>query len=268
LLCRCNTPSDPLPGDERSEQLSWKATAKVKDLSANLTRSEKLLLLILADYHNDKTEQCDPKVQVLAEDALMGTRRVQQILTSLELKGFIRIEGREGGRRRSAQYWLTCLREKGEIIAPQGRSPLRPTPESPFAPGAKSPTPKGEIPHAPSMEGTEKEPKEEPQAEPQRARPLEERPKIFGLYENTIGLIAPHVASELVEAEALYPGDWLEDAFGEATKAGAYSWRYVQRILERWAVDGRRKEQEKSLPPEDTARGQMMRRMGATSGGR
>jgi DnaD/phage-associated family protein len=65
-----------------------------------------------------------------------------------------------------------------------------------------------------------------------------ERSSIFALYESLIGTISPLVADELAEAERLYPADWLEAAFREAAAQNARSWRYVSRILERWAVEG------------------------------
>jgi hypothetical protein len=37
----------------------------------------------------------------------------------------------------------------------------------------------------------------------------------------------------------LYPAEWLEAAFREAAAQNARSWRYVSRILERWAIEGR-----------------------------
>jgi DNA replication protein len=67
----------------------------------------------------------------------------------------------------------------------------------------------------------------------------EEKPNIFSLYEQNIGLLTPMVAEELQEAEKLYPEDWIVDAFREAIDLNKRSWRYVARILERWASEGR-----------------------------
>lgn len=64
------------------------------------------------------------------------------------------------------------------------------------------------------------------------------RSSIFSLYESLIGTLSPLVADELAEAERLYPADWLEAAFREAAAQNARSWRYVSRILERWAIEG------------------------------
>lgn len=66
-----------------------------------------------------------------------------------------------------------------------------------------------------------------------------ERPPIFVLYEQNIGLLTPMIAEELRDAERTYPADWIADAFREAVELNKRSWRYVLRILERWRVEGR-----------------------------
>lgn len=66
-----------------------------------------------------------------------------------------------------------------------------------------------------------------------------ERPTIFVLYEQNIGMLTPMIADELRDAERHYPADWIADAFHEAVKSNKRSWRYVLRVLERWRVEGR-----------------------------
>ncbi len=66
-----------------------------------------------------------------------------------------------------------------------------------------------------------------------------ESSNIFVLYEQNIGLLQPIIADELREAEATYPAEWIEDAFRVAAANNARSWRYIQRVLERWAAEGR-----------------------------
>ena len=66
-----------------------------------------------------------------------------------------------------------------------------------------------------------------------------EQPNIFALYEENIGLLTPMIAEELKEAERLYPASWIEDAFREAVSRNKRSWRYISRILERWAAEGK-----------------------------
>jgi len=60
-----------------------------------------------------------------------------------------------------------------------------------------------------------------------------ERPNIFALYEQNIGLLTPMLADELRDAEATYPAVWIEDAFRQAVRQNARSWAYVRKILER-----------------------------------
>jgi len=62
---------------------------------------------------------------------------------------------------------------------------------------------------------------------------------IFTLYEQNIGMITPMIAEELKEAERLYPPLWVEEAFKEAVKLNKRSWKYIARILERWASEGK-----------------------------
>jgi len=62
---------------------------------------------------------------------------------------------------------------------------------------------------------------------------------IFALYEQNIGLITPMIAEELKEAEKIYPPQWIEEAFKEAVTLNKRSWKYIARILERWASEGK-----------------------------
>ncbi|MEE2884149.1 MAG: DnaD domain protein [Chloroflexota bacterium] len=64
-------------------------------------------------------------------------------------------------------------------------------------------------------------------------------PNIFSIYEANIGMLTPMIADELREAENLYPASWIEDAFREAVEQNKRSWRYIERILERWTQEGK-----------------------------
>jgi len=72
-----------------------------------------------------------------------------------------------------------------------------------------------------------------------------ERPNIFVLYEQNIGLLTPLIAEELRDAEKAYPADWIEEAFRIAVEHNARHWKYVRSILERWAAEG--KDSEKAI---------------------
>lgn len=87
--------------------------------------------------------------------------------------------------------------------------------------------------------------------------PIEARvpaPSVYRLYEENIGTLTPLVAEELEEAERLYPLSWIEAAMRRAVEANARSWRYVRRILERWAVEGPDDEKAGRLPSSDAER--------------
>ncbi len=73
--------------------------------------------------------------------------------------------------------------------------------------------------------------------QPPRVTP--EKPNVFRLYEQNIGLLTPLIADHLVSALERYPQEWIEDAIGESVSYNRRSWRYVQRILEQWAAQGR-----------------------------
>lgn len=67
----------------------------------------------------------------------------------------------------------------------------------------------------------------------------QERPNIFQLYEENIGLLQPLLAQELEEAARDYPQSWIEEAFTIAAEHNARNWRYVRAILERWGREGK-----------------------------
>ena len=66
-----------------------------------------------------------------------------------------------------------------------------------------------------------------------------ERPNIFVLYEQNMGILQPMIAEELREAEETYPAEWIEEAFKIAAEQNVRKWRYVNAILERWATEGK-----------------------------
>jgi len=66
-----------------------------------------------------------------------------------------------------------------------------------------------------------------------------ERPNIYTLYEQNIGLLLPLVAEELREAEEQYPWEWVEAAFREAVQQNKRKWSYIRAILKRWEIEGK-----------------------------
>lgn len=69
--------------------------------------------------------------------------------------------------------------------------------------------------------------------------PPQQRPDIFTLYEQNIGLVTPIIAEQLGEATEAYPAEWIEEAFQEAVELNKRSWRYIEAILKRWETEGR-----------------------------
>ena len=88
------------------------------------------------------------------------------------------------------------------------------------------------------------------------ATPLVEpqRPNVFRLYEQNIGLLTPLIAERIVGALERYPGLWIEEAIGEAVTYNRRNWRYIARILENWAVAGRGDAPEAQLHEENRRR--------------
>jgi DNA replication protein len=66
-----------------------------------------------------------------------------------------------------------------------------------------------------------------------------ERPSIYTLYEQNIGLLQPIIAEELREADETYPTEWIAEAFKRAVEQNKRKWSYVRAILERWRLEGK-----------------------------
>jgi DNA replication protein len=89
---------------------------------------------------------------------------------------------------------------------------------------------------------------------PSEVRLEVERPNIFVLYEQNIGMLTPLIADELRDAEKTYPADWIEEAFRIAVEQNARRWRYVRGVLERMAAEGKDREKAGRGPEEDRRR--------------
>ena len=66
-----------------------------------------------------------------------------------------------------------------------------------------------------------------------------ERPSIFLLYEQNIGMVTPITAEKLRQLERDYPEDWILDAFSLAVERNARNLSYIRKILRNWAKDGK-----------------------------
>ena len=90
---------------------------------------------------------------------------------------------------------------------------------------------------------------------PDEARLRVERPNIFVLYEQNIGLMAPLIAEQLRDLEKSYAPCWIEEAFEIAVSRNKRALRYIQTILKRWETEGKQdKEHENSGPNTEAER--------------
>jgi DNA replication protein len=65
------------------------------------------------------------------------------------------------------------------------------------------------------------------------------KPDVYKLYENNIGLITPMIAEQLKAAGDEYPLEWIEDAIRIAVENNVRRWSYISRILASWNERGR-----------------------------
>ena len=126
--------------------MSWQAAAYVKELSrcpdgAPISCGQKLLALVLADYHNSHRNAAWPSVPTLAQESLCSLRQAQRYLAYLEEHGVIRkIAPEKSGRGFGYSYQFTALDsaegshgdtlsiprrvsegcQKGDILTPEG----------------------------------------------------------------------------------------------------------------------------------------------------
>ncbi len=76
-----------------------------------------------------------------------------------------------------------------------------------------------------------------------------ERPNIFLLYEQNIGMVTPMVANRLRQLERDYPESWIYDAFSLAVERNARNLAYIHRILQNWAEHGKDTPTQPGRPP-------------------
>ena len=74
---------------------------------------------------------------------------------------------------------------------------------------------------------------------PSEARLRIERPNIFVMYEQNIGMMTPMIAEQLRDMEKTYPPDWIDEAFEIAVSRNKRALRYIQAILKRWETEGK-----------------------------
>lgn len=114
--------------------------------------------------------------------------------------------------------------------------PLLPTPHSQIADWYFINTVKGRQTLALIRQGKLKEVEA---AIPDEARLRVQRPNVYVLYEQNIGLMTPLIADQLRDMEKSYPPAWVEEAFEIAVSRNKRHLRYVQNILKRWETEGK-----------------------------
>lgn len=92
--------------------MSWENLATVLKMTEGINSTEKYLLFMLAYYHNDEFDRCDPSVERLSRDVLRSKRHVQRTLRSLARRGIITIRERSGT---SHQYDLQLLTREPDV---------------------------------------------------------------------------------------------------------------------------------------------------------
>lgn len=121
--------------------MSWKASGYIKELAVcpngdRISRTEKLVALVLADSHQVNGEGTFPSVQSIAEDAMMDERVCRRLLASLERKGvIIRRRSDRQGRGQTTFYFFPALDAGHVSSAPPKASPKGP--RKPEKPGEK-----------------------------------------------------------------------------------------------------------------------------------
>ncbi len=84
--------------------MSWRATAWAKDTRGHGSYSQKLVLMVLSDYHNTEADSAWPKQETLAGDCEMPLRTLQRCIRGLETEGFISVI--KGNQHRRTEYVL------------------------------------------------------------------------------------------------------------------------------------------------------------------
>src|SRR5215469_723852 len=109
--------------------MSWRASAYVKELIVcpngdQISRSEKMVALILADSHQDGVGRYTfPSVPTLAYYALMDVSTCRRALLALETKGVIsRTRGDRQGRGQVTFYKFVELDEPAESAEKGGQN--------------------------------------------------------------------------------------------------------------------------------------------------
>jgi hypothetical protein len=83
--------------------MSWKATAWAKETTGHRGYASKLVLMVLADYHDDERGYAWPSQETLSRNCEMPLRTVRHALHQLEQSGFI-TQTQQGNQHQPSRY--------------------------------------------------------------------------------------------------------------------------------------------------------------------
>lgn len=97
--------------------MSWRATGYIKELSIApngelLTRSEKLLLLMLAECHSNHDHTSSLSLEILSSVAGLSDQRTHKLLARLQYKGVIALRDCGQSASHSVSYTFPGLEAK------------------------------------------------------------------------------------------------------------------------------------------------------------
>ncbi len=129
--------------------MSWEATAWAKKTRGHKSYGTKLLLMVLADYHDTERGYAYPGQQTLSRDCEMPVRTVQWCLGWVQRVGFVTIL-QKGNQHQLTHYQLNFgVLDVSDIAGAQVRQPTMESEDvaQPDAPVAPAPL------HAPAISG-------------------------------------------------------------------------------------------------------------------
>jgi hypothetical protein len=100
---------------------AWAKTVTHAPSGEPITKTEKLFLLVVADYVNAETGVAWPSVARLARECLMSQRNVRYVAQSLEAKGLLRIERirKDDGSNANNRYRFPAMAPESQLsVAP------------------------------------------------------------------------------------------------------------------------------------------------------
>lgn len=205
---------------------------------ARITRSEKLLLLVLADYHEERSNEAWPSVKALAEDTMLSPQRVKELRQSLVSKGVIetRATFQEDGRNGPNHYSFSQLATRREV-APSSREPVPPLVETSTGSSRAAYGVPVEQP-TPSLQLAVNQPsKEPPQGPPPYTMPV--RSGCYRAFQDYLGRPVTPVESELLKAlEEEHPKERILYAIEAGAMANVRSMAYVKKVCENQESSG------------------------------